>query len=59
MSFFHKWDEITQDTEPGATLPAGMSRRGIVSATSCSVCMVLLRASEPSLTPIPTIRSRS
>jgi len=30
MSFFHKWDEITQDTEPGPTLPAGMSRRGIV-----------------------------
>jgi gentisate 1,2-dioxygenase len=30
MSFFHKWDEITQDTQPGPTLPAGMSRRGIV-----------------------------
>ena len=30
MSFFHRWDEITQDTQPGATLPAGMSRRGII-----------------------------
>ena len=30
MTIFHKWDEIIQDTEPGPTLPAGMSRRGIV-----------------------------
>jgi gentisate 1,2-dioxygenase len=30
MSHFHKWDEITQDNEPGPTLPAGMSRRGII-----------------------------
>lgn len=30
MSFFHKWDEITQDEEPGPTLPAGMTRRGII-----------------------------
>jgi hypothetical protein len=30
MYAFHRWDEITQDNEPGSTLPAGMSRRGIV-----------------------------
>jgi gentisate 1,2-dioxygenase len=30
MSHFHKWDDVTQDTEPGPTLPAGMSRRGII-----------------------------
>jgi oxalate decarboxylase/phosphoglucose isomerase-like protein (cupin superfamily) len=30
MSAFHRWDEITEDTAPGPTLPAGMSRRGIV-----------------------------
>ena len=30
MSHFHKWDEIVQDNEPGPTLPAGMSRRGII-----------------------------
>ena len=30
MSAFHRWDEIPQDDEPGPTLPAGMSRRGIV-----------------------------
>jgi mannose-6-phosphate isomerase-like protein (cupin superfamily) len=30
VSHFHKWDEITQDKEPGPTLPAGMSRRGIM-----------------------------
>ena len=30
MSHFHKWNEIYQDTEPGPTLPEGMTRRGIV-----------------------------
>jgi unsaturated pyranuronate lyase len=30
VSHFHKWDEITQDKEAGPTLPAGMSRQGIV-----------------------------
>jgi len=30
MSHFHKWDDITQDKESGPTLPAGMSRRGII-----------------------------
>jgi quercetin dioxygenase-like cupin family protein len=30
MSAFHRWDDITQDNEPGPTLPAGMSRRGLV-----------------------------
>ncbi|MEP7183240.1 MAG: cupin domain-containing protein [Betaproteobacteria bacterium] len=30
MSFFHRWTEITQDKVPGPTLPAGMTRRGII-----------------------------
>lgn len=30
MSHFHKWDEIIEDDEPGPTLPAGMTRRGII-----------------------------
>jgi mannose-6-phosphate isomerase-like protein (cupin superfamily) len=30
MSHFHKWDEVPQDAEAGPTLPAGMTRRGIV-----------------------------
>lgn len=30
MSHFHIWDEITQDKEAGPTLPAGMTRRGII-----------------------------
>jgi len=30
MSHFHKWDEITEDKEAGPTLPAGMTRRGII-----------------------------
>jgi glyoxylate utilization-related uncharacterized protein len=30
VSAFHRWNEIPQDNEPGPTLPAGMSRRGIV-----------------------------
>ena len=30
MSFFHKWDEIIQDNEPGPTLPSGMTRRGVI-----------------------------
>ncbi len=30
MSHFFKWDEIVEDREAGPTLPAGMSRRGIV-----------------------------
>ncbi len=29
MPFF-RWSEITEDSEPGPTLPAGMTRRGIV-----------------------------
>ncbi|MBK8688318.1 MAG: cupin domain-containing protein [Betaproteobacteria bacterium] len=30
MSHFHRWNEIIEDDEPGPTLPAGMTRRGIV-----------------------------
>jgi quercetin dioxygenase-like cupin family protein len=30
MSHFYKWNEIFQDTEPGPTLPEGMSRRGVI-----------------------------
>jgi mannose-6-phosphate isomerase-like protein (cupin superfamily) len=30
MSHFHNWNEIIQDNEPGSTLPAGMSRKGII-----------------------------
>jgi mannose-6-phosphate isomerase-like protein (cupin superfamily) len=30
MSHFHKWDEITEDHQAGPTLPAGMTRRGII-----------------------------
>lgn len=30
MSFFHKWDDITQDNEAGPTLPPGMTRRGVI-----------------------------
>ena len=30
MSYFYKWTNIILDTQPGPTLPAGMSRRGII-----------------------------
>lgn len=30
MSFFFRWNEIAEDNTPGPTLPAGMTRRGIV-----------------------------
>ena len=28
--YFFKWEDIIKDVEAGATLPAGMSRRGII-----------------------------
>jgi mannose-6-phosphate isomerase-like protein (cupin superfamily) len=31
---FHRWLELAKDVEPGKTLPAGMSRRGIVLGDS-------------------------
>jgi mannose-6-phosphate isomerase-like protein (cupin superfamily) len=27
---FYRWDDILKDVQPGPTLPAGMSRRGLV-----------------------------
>jgi len=30
MAPFHNWMDIVKDLEPGPTLPAGMSRRGII-----------------------------
>jgi quercetin dioxygenase-like cupin family protein len=30
MSFFYQWSNIAKDSVPGPTLPAGMTRRGVI-----------------------------
>jgi quercetin dioxygenase-like cupin family protein len=49
MTFFFRWDDITEDREPGPTLPAGMTRRGVVVGD----LMVALHSAVAGLRPQP------
>jgi mannose-6-phosphate isomerase-like protein (cupin superfamily) len=49
MAPFHNWIDIVKDFEPGPTLPAGMSRRGIVLGE----VMLALHEAVPSLKGTP------
>ena len=49
MATFHNWTDIAKDFEPGPTLPAGMSRRGIVLGG----VMLALHEALPNLKGIP------
>jgi mannose-6-phosphate isomerase-like protein (cupin superfamily) len=49
VSHFHKWDEVTQDEVPGPTLPAGMTRRGIMLGD----VMLALHGANAGLKPEP------
>jgi quercetin dioxygenase-like cupin family protein len=49
MTPFYNWMDIVKDMEPGATLPAGMSRRGIVLGE----VMIALHEALPNLKGTP------
>ncbi|HSM24319.1 MAG TPA: cupin domain-containing protein [Anaerolineaceae bacterium] len=54
MTFF-KWSEIIKDVEPGTTLPAGMSRQGIVLGDT----MLALHEAFPNLKCNPHVHASS